>query len=191
MLDGTSRRAVPAGPPPASDRGGTFHSLRVRNFRLFILGQIISGIGTWMQFVAQPWLVLQLTHSGTALGIDTGLQFLPMLLFGAYGGVIADRFDNRRLLVNTQIAFGSLALVLWVLVVSGVVQVWMVFVLSFVTGCVMSLDMPTRQSFYLDMVGRNSLTNAMSLNTASMVPYVPAFPWKVLTASSGTRTVKL
>src|SRR5439155_22405180 len=91
------------GTPAARQR--TFRSLRVRNFRLFIVGQLVSATGTWMQSVAAPFLVLQLTHSGVALGIDTGLQFLPIMLFGAWGGVVADRFDNRRLQVATQVAF--------------------------------------------------------------------------------------
>lgn len=147
--------------------GGTFQSLRVRNFRLFVAGQLVSGIGTWMQLVGGPWLVLELTHSGTMLGIDTGLQFLPILVFGAWGGLIADRFDNRRLQLATQVAFAALAFLLWSLVIAHVVHVWMVFVISFLTGLVTALDMPTRQSFYLEMVGREDLTNAMSLNTAT------------------------
>ena len=146
---------------------GTFRSLRVRNFRLFIGGQVLSTVGTWMQLVAQAWLVLQLTHSGTALGIDTALQFLPILLLGAWGGLFADRFDNRRIELFTQLAYGTLAAVLWILVVTGVVHVWMVYGLSFLTGIVTAIDMPTRQSFYLEMVGPEHLTNAMSLNTAT------------------------
>ena len=149
---------------PAS---ATFRSLRVRNFRLFIFGLIVSATGTWMQGVAAPWLVLTLTGSGVALGIDTALQFLPILLIGAWGGVIADRFDNRRVLILCQIAFAVPAFALWILDASGVVQVWMVYVLSFVSGMVTAVDMPTRQSFYLEMVGRDDLTNAMSLTTAT------------------------
>src|SRR6266496_2794195 len=145
----------------------TFHSLRVRNFRLFIVGQLISTSGTWMQGVAGPWLVLQLTHSGTALGIDTALTFLPILLFGAFGGVVADRFDNRRIMIFTQVLYAVPATTLWVLVITHVVQVWMVYALSFLTGMVTAIDMPTRQSFYLEMVGPADLTNAMSLNTAT------------------------
>jgi MFS family permease len=152
---------------PAGYFRRTFESLRVRNFRLFVIGQLVSTTGTWMQFVAQPWLVLQLTHSGTALGIDTALTFLPMMLVGAWGGVIADRFDNRRIQVVTQLLYASLALALWLLVTTGVVEVWMVYALSFLTGCVTAVDMPTRQSFYLEMVGPENLTNAMSLNTAT------------------------
>jgi len=145
----------------------TFHSLRVRNFRLFIVGQLISTSGTWMQGVAGPWLVLQLTHSGTALGIDTALTFLPILLFGAFGGVVADRFDNRRIMIVTQLLYAVPATTLWLLVITHVVQVWMVYSLSFLTGMVTAIDMPTRQSFYLEMVGPADLTNAMSLNTAT------------------------
>jgi MFS family permease len=163
--EGVPEQVVP--PAGQARRPGTFQSLRVRNFRLFIGGQLLSATGTWMQSVAAPFLVLQLTHSGVALGIDTGLQFLPILLFGAWGGVIADRFDNRRLQIATQIAFAVLAAALWVLVVTHVVRVWMVYGLSFLTGIVLALDMPTRQSFYLEMVGREDLTNAMSLTTAT------------------------
>lgn len=145
----------------------TFASLGVRNFRLFILGQLLSTTGTWMQGVAAPLLVLSLTGSGTALGIDTALQFLPILLFGAWGGLIADRFDNRKVQISTQVGYAIVAFALWAIVVTGVVEVWMVYVLSFVSGLVTAVDMPTRQSFYLEMVGADSLTNAMSLNTAT------------------------
>ncbi|MBA3551276.1 MAG: MFS transporter [Actinobacteria bacterium] len=151
------------------NRAATFQSLRVRNFRLFVAGQLLSGIGTWMQSVAAPWLVLQLTGSGVALGIDVGLTFLPILLFGAWGGVLADRFDNRRLQLLTQVAYAVLSMALWLLVITRVVEVWMVFVISFLMGVVTAVDMPTRQSFYLEMVGRNQLTNAMSLSTATFM----------------------
>jgi MFS family permease len=157
----TRRRAVGA------SLGRTFVSLRVRNFRIFVAGQLLSASGTWMQSVAAPWLVLQLTHSGVALGIDTALQFLPILLFGAWGGVLADRFDKRKIQIFTQIAFAVPAFGLWALVVTHVVHVWMVYALSFVSGTVLAIDMPTRQSFYLEMVGPDDLTNAMSLNTAT------------------------
>ena len=145
----------------------TFASLRVRNFRLFIGGQMLSGIGTWMQWVAAPWLVLQLTNSGVALGIDTALGALPTLLFGAWGGVVADRFDNRKVLLGTQVAFAVLAFTLFALDATDVVQVWQVYLLSFLGGLVNAIDFPARQSFYLDMVGSEDLTNAMSLNTAT------------------------
>jgi MFS family permease len=145
----------------------TFRSLRVRNFRLFIAGQLLSGVGTWMQWVAAPWLVLQLTNSGVALGIDTALGALPILLVGAWGGVLADRFDNRKIQLWTQSLYAVLAFVLFALDASGVVRVGHVYLLSFLTGIVGAVDMPTRQSFYLEMVGTQDLTNAMSLNTAT------------------------
>src|SRR5436305_11634311 len=109
-----------------------FQSLKVRNYRLFASGQVVSLSGTWMQRVAQDWLVLDLSHnSGTAIGITTGLQFLPVLLFGMYGGVIADRYDKRRILVITQLAAGLLALALGLLDASGSVQLWQVYALAF------------------------------------------------------------
>ena len=162
-------RSPPSVPYPggAMTLAATFRSLYVRNFRLFVFGQIVSATGTWMQGVAAPWLVLNLTGSGVALGIDTALQFLPILLVGAWGGLIADRFDNRRVLILCQIAFAVPAFALWILVATHVVQVWMVYGLSFLSGLVTAVDMPTRQSFYLEMVGREDLTNAMSLTTAT------------------------
>jgi len=162
-----SESSAPPGDGRASSFARTFSSLRVRNFRLFILGQLLSGIGTWMEAVAAPLLVLSLTGSPTALGIDTGLTFLPILLFGAWAGVLADRFDNRRLQIWTQVAFGVTAFGLWIVVATGVVQVWMVYTFSFLAGICTAIDMPTRQSFYLEMVGPDDLTNAMSLTTAT------------------------
>jgi MFS family permease len=161
---------VDAHPQAAEPSGAvkrTFQSLRVRNFRLFIVGQLLSGVGTWMQWTAAPLLVLKLTGSGVALGIDTALAFLPILLFGAWGGVFADRFDNRRILVVTQLAFAGVALVLFGLIATNLVKVWMVYAASFASGLITAVDMPTRQSFYLEMVGTADLTNAMSLNTAT------------------------
>lgn len=152
---------------PRARLRATFRSLSIRNFRLFVLGQLLSGIGTWMHFVAGPWLVLELTGSGVALGIDAALTFLPVLLFGPWGGLIADRFDNRRVILVGQSCYGVLALILWALDATGVVRVWMVYAISFGMGVVTVFDMPTRQSFYLEMVGREHLTNAMSLNTAT------------------------
>ncbi len=143
----------------------TFSSLRVRNYRLYISGQIVSLSGTWMQRIAQAWLVLKLTDSGTALGLVTALQFLPMLLLGPFGGVVADRIDKRRMLLTTQVAAGVLALLLGVLVVADVVQLWMVYVLAAALGLVNTIDTPTRQTFVLEMVGREQLPNAVSLNS--------------------------
>jgi MFS family permease len=143
----------------------TFSSLRVRNYRLYFSGQFVSMTGTWMQWVAQGWLVLRLTGSGFAVGLVTALQFLPMLVGGAYGGVIADRVDKRRLLVATQSTAGTLALILGVLVTTGVVRLWMVFALALALGIVNAIDNPTRQSFISDMVGTEEVTNAVSLNS--------------------------
>src|SRR6187402_3323504 len=107
----------------------TFRSLRTRNFRLYFLGQVISGTGTWLQFVAQSWLVFRLTHSGVAVGVTLALQFTPMLLLGAWGGLLVDRVDKRRVLVLTTTASGVLALVLGLFTVAGTVQVEMVYAL--------------------------------------------------------------
>lgn len=148
-------------------RSSTFSSLRVRNFRLFIAGQAVSTTGTWMQFIALPLLVLQLTDSGVAVGIATALSFAPTLALGAWGGVLADRVDNRRLIITTQIAFAILAFALWGVVAADVETVGLVYVLSFLTGIVTAIDTPTRQAFFHEMVGREELTNAMSLHTAT------------------------
>ncbi len=143
----------------------TFGSLRIPNYRLYFFGQIVSVSGTWMQSVAQAWLVLKLTGSGLALGSITGLQFVPMLLGGAWGGVIADRFDKRRILVATQTAMAALALTLGVLSLTGAVRLWMVYVLAVLLGIVNLVDMPTRQSFVTEMVGSEHVANAVSLNS--------------------------
>ncbi|MGI8685479.1 MAG: MFS transporter [Acidimicrobiales bacterium] len=144
----------------------TFRSLRVRNYRLFFTGQLVSVSGTWMQQVAQSWLVLTLTDSGFDLGVTVALQFLPMLLFGMWGGVVADRFDKRRVLIAAQAVAAVLALTLWALVVADVVQLWMVYVLAFLLGLVQVVDMPTRQAFVTEMVGPDEVPNAVGLNSA-------------------------
>jgi MFS family permease len=145
-----------------------FRALAIRNYRLFAGGSVVSNIGTWMQRVAQDWLVLQLTHnSGTALGITTGLQFLPILLLSPYAGLIADRFPKRRVLMGTQLGMAASATVLGLLAVSGVAQIWHVYLLAFVFGIGTAFDGPTRQSFVVEMVGRDDLTNAVGLNSAS------------------------
>lgn len=147
---------------------GTFHSLRVRNYRLFASGQVISLTGTWAQRIAQDWLVLDLSgNSGLALGIVTGLQFLPVLILGMWGGVLADRYDKRRLLVWVQVVMGGLALALGLLDVTGVVQLWQVYALSFALGIASALDTPVRQSFIVELVGPDDLPNAVSLNSAT------------------------
>ncbi|HZX06946.1 MFS transporter [Kribbella sp.] len=145
----------------------TFRAFKVRNFRLYASGAIVSNVGTWMQRVAQDWLVLELTHSGAALGIVTGLQFLPALLLGPYAGVLADRMPKRQLLTYTQIAMGSVALFLGGLTVLGVVQPWHVFALALVFGVGTAFDAPARQAFVVEMVGRDELANAVGLNSAS------------------------
>jgi MFS family permease len=145
---------------------GTFGSLGTRNYRLFATGQVISNTGSWMQRVAQDWLVLQLTHnSGTALGITTALQFLPML-FSPWGGMIADRYSKRRILMATQTAMGLLALVLGVLALTHTVAIWQVYALAFGLGLATVVDNPTRQAFATELVGRKGLANAIALNSA-------------------------
>jgi MFS family permease len=145
-----------------------FRSLAIRNYRLFATGQLVSLTGTWMQNVAQDWLVLDLTHkSGTALGVTTALQFLPMLLFGLWGGVFADRHNKRRVMIATQAIQGSLALGLGILVVTGLVQTWMVFLFAFALGMTTVFDLPARQAFVVEMVGKDDVTNAVGLNSAT------------------------
>jgi MFS family permease len=145
----------------------TFRSLQVRNYRLYAMGGIVSNTGTWMQRVAQDWLVLQLTHSGVALGITTGLQFLPMLLFAMWGGVLADRYPKRRVLAIANSAMAITATILGLLVITGSVATWHVFVLAFLLGTAAAVENPTRQSFVVEMVGKDDLTNAVGLNSAS------------------------
>jgi MFS family permease len=145
----------------------TFRALAIRNYRLYAGGGLISNTGTWMQRVAQDWLVLALTGSGTALGITTGLQFLPMLLLSPYAGVIADRFPKRRILAVTQTAMGVTAVLLGTLAVTGLVQPWHVYVLAFVFGTGAAFDAPARTAFVNEIVGRDHVTNAVGLNSAS------------------------
>ena len=143
----------------------TFAALAIPNYRRYISGQSISLVGTWMQMAAQSWLVLTLTHSSTALGFIVALQTVPVLILGPYGGVIADRVDKRRLMVILQIAMGLQALVLGLLTVAGVVQLWEIGVLAALLGLNNAFENPARQSFMLEMVGPESLRNAVSLNS--------------------------
>ena len=143
----------------------TFAALAVPNYRRYYGGQAISLAGTWMQMTAQAWLVLTLTHSSTALGVVIGLQTLPVLLLGPYGGVIADRVDKRRLMIILQSAMGVQALILGVLTVTGVVQYWQIGVLAALLGLNNAFENPARQSFMLEMVGPEYLRNAVSLNS--------------------------
>jgi MFS family permease len=146
----------------------TFDSLSVRNYRLFFYGQAISLSGTWMQSVAQGLLVLDLTGSGTALGVVTALQAIPVLLFGAWGGVITDRMSKRTILYYTQAISGIASLIMGTLVMSGQIELWMVYALGIVLGCVKIFDNPARQTFVREMVGSEKLTNAVSLNSMEM-----------------------
>ncbi|MEA2475915.1 MAG: hypothetical protein QOC87_114 [Actinomycetota bacterium] len=145
--------------------GKTFSSLRIRNYRLYFFGQIISMSGTWMQIVGQGWLVLKLTGSGIDLGLVTALQFVPVLVGGAWGGIVADRVNKHRLVTWTQVAAGILAIALGALTVTGVVTLWMVYLLAFLLGCVTVFDVPARQSFVMEIVGPDDVANAVGLNT--------------------------
>jgi MFS family permease len=142
-------------------------TLGARNFRRYLIGQLVSNVGTWMQRAAQDLLVLQLTgNSGSAVGILTALQFLPQTLFGLYGGVFADRFPKRRLLLITQTALGMQSLLLGFLTVTGAVNLWYVYALAFVLGTVTALDSPARNAFISELVRKERLSNAVSLNSA-------------------------
>ncbi|MCW2848502.1 MAG: enterobactin exporter EntS [Marmoricola sp.] len=146
----------------------TFRSLHNHNYRLYATGGVVSNTGTWMQRVAQDWLVVVLAvNDGTALGITTGLQFLPALLLSPYAGLIADRFPKQRLLQVTQTVMALTALLLGALAVTGAVEVWHVYILAFVFGVGSAFDAPARQSFVSEMVGPDDLSNAVGLNSAS------------------------
>ena len=143
----------------------SFDSLSVDNYRRYFAGQLISLSGNWMQTVAEVWLILELTGSGVAVGLTTALQFLPILLFGAWGGLLADRLPKRRLLIITQALMALPALALFALSVAGSVTPLLVYALVFVRGTVNSVDNPTRQSFVIEMVGSDRVVNAVSLNS--------------------------
>ncbi len=147
----------------------TFASLHVRNYRIYATGSVVSNVGTWMGRVGQDWLVLtQLTnHSAGALGIVTGLQFLPFILLAPFTGMIADRFSKRHVLFATQSFLGLSALVLAALTLSGHVQLWQVYLIAFLQGIATAVDNPARQSFVSEMVPKEKLTNAVALNSAS------------------------
>jgi len=143
-----------------------FRSLRHRNFRLFWSGQLVSLIGTWMQNVGQAWLVLELTHSSLKLGIVSALQFLPMLFLSLFTGPFIDYFDKRKIIIWTQAALMTLAFVLSVLVWTGTVQYWHVVVLATLLGIVNTIDMPARQAYIIELVGKEDLMNAIALNSS-------------------------
>ncbi len=166
MVCPMGRREKPQAARPRRRSAGLFAALSVPNFRLYFTGQAISLVGTWMQSVALVWLVLEITGSGTLLGLVVAAQFLPVLLLGAYAGLVVDRLNKRRLLLATQTAMALLALLLGMLTVTHTVQLWMIFVIAALFGCVNSLDNPTRQSFVMEMVGGIRVQNAVSLNSA-------------------------
>ena len=145
-----------------------FGALRARNYRLFVSGQIISNVGTWMQRIAQDWLVLELSgNNPVALGVAAALQFLPTLFLTLWAGVLADRIDKRKLLIIVQSGMAVCALVLGLLNVSGLVELWQVYLLCLVFGVFTAFDPPVRQSFVAEMVGREHLANAVALNSST------------------------
>lgn len=166
-----SSQAAPARAQPnvqSNTRHGVhvFSALRHSNFRLFWFGQIVSVTGTWMQSIGQAWLVLQLSQNAFLLGLVSALQFLPVLVFSVFGGVIADKLPKRRILIYTQSLSALLAFALFILAGTHVVQVWHIMILAFCLGIVNSFDIPTRQAFISEMVDRDDLMNAISLNSA-------------------------
>ncbi len=144
-----------------------FSSLRVRNYRLFWISQVISLTGSWMQTTAQAWLVLQLSHSALALGIVTTLQFLPVTLLALYGGVLADRLPKRQTLIVTQTALLIQAAIFGILVATGAIQIWHIYILAIIQGAISAIDNPVRQAFVVEMVGREEVLNAVALNSMS------------------------
>lgn len=144
----------------------TFTSLRHRNYRLFFFGQMISQIGTWMQTTAQAWLVLELSHSAFLLGLVGVLQFSPVMVFSLFGGVLADRWPKRTVLLCTQSIALVQAAIMWLLAVTGTIQIWHVLLLVTLLGITNALDMPTRQAFVVEMAGREDLPNAIALNSS-------------------------
>src|SRR5215204_7161717 len=151
--------------PVAGRRSGMFRALSHRNFRLFLTGAFLSNVGTWMQAVAQGWLVLQLTNSAFWLGLDAFMATAPGFIFTLLGGVFADLIDRRRLLLYTQVVAGMAAFGLAILVATSVVDRWMVLGFSFVTGCCMALASPSYLAMTYDLVGREDLTNAIAMNS--------------------------
>jgi MFS family permease len=143
----------------------TFHSLSVPNYRRYFAGQVVSISGNWMQIVAEMWLIVQLTGSGVSVGVTAALQFLPMLLFGAWGGLLADRVPKLRLLQYTQALMALPALALWGLTATGDIAPWMVFALVLARGSVLAIDNPARQAFVMELVGPDRIVNAVALNS--------------------------
>ncbi len=166
----TMRLSVTVSAPAAraslpAPRRRVLGALRHRNYRLFFGGQLVSTIGTWMQSIAMPWMVLQLTHSAFLVGLVLATQFLPVLVAGPFGGLVADRFPKRRVLQATQVAFMIPAGLLFVVAFTHTAQYWMVLVAAFLYGLVQVVDVPTRQAFAIELVGREDLMNAIALNS--------------------------
>ncbi len=155
---------IPEVQQPAPAR--TLGALRHRNYRLFLTGQIISTIGTWMQSVAMPWLALQLTHSGLLVGLVLAAQFMPVLIGSPLGGVVADRYRKRNVLLVTQSLFMLPSFALFAVSASGHAQYWMVIIAAIATGTINLFDVPSRQAFVIEMVGRQDLMNAIALNSS-------------------------
>lgn len=167
--EGTEEPPVTAGPPKRRFQPRRIGSaLRHRNYRLFFFGQMLSMMGTWTESVAQSFLVLGLTHSGTQLGLTLAIRFLPMLLFGTQGGVFADRRDKYKILYRTQALAGSVSAVFAILIATGAIRMWIVYLLALALGCVNVFDNPARQSFISEMVPAEDLPNAVTLNSVSM-----------------------
>ena len=143
----------------------TFASLSIPNYRRYFTGQVISVSGNWMQIVAEMWLIVQLTGSGVSVGVTAALQFLPMLLFGAWGGLLADRVPKLKLLQVTQAMMAVPALTLWGLTATGDITPWMVYALVLVRGSVLAVDSPARQAFAMELVGPDRIVNAVALNS--------------------------
>ncbi|WP_298336533.1 MFS transporter [Ferrimicrobium sp.] len=148
-------------------RRDTFHSLGVRNFRLFTIGQFISNTGSWMQSISIAYLVLTLSKSGSLLGLVTAAQFLPILLFGAQAGIIVDRRNRQHLIMVTQTLFMLVAFILFYLVAQHQINILLVFIFSLILGLINAIDTPARQSFVQELVGHDNLQNAVTLNAAS------------------------
>ena len=162
-------RSAESGRDPAAARDGSARmlgALRHRNYRLFLTGQIISTIGTWMQSVAMPWLALQLTHSGLLVGLVLAVQFTPVLLGSQFGGIVADRFRKRSILLVTQAAFTIPSFSLFLLSSSGHAMYWEVLIAAAATGTINAFDVPARQSFVVEMVSKQDLMNAIALNSS-------------------------
>ncbi len=168
-------------------------SLRQRNFRLYWCGQMISLIGTYMQSIGQAWLVLELTHSAWQLGLVGALQAVPILLFSIFGGVFADRWPKRRVLLVTQAAAMIQALLLWALIATGAIHLWHLYVLALLLGLTNSLGRPASRAFVIELVGREDLPNAVALNSSlsSLTRIVGPGLAGIIIAASGVTTLFL